>query len=237
MVAKPEVSIVVPTYNEQKYIRRALEGLFAQKADFSYEIIVSDGNSTDSTAKIARGMGARVVFEPKRTIAAGRQKGFMEARGKIIVSSSADVYVKPDWLAKLVEPIRKRRCIASGGPVIPKDGNLLEQAFAKGLLTPAATGLSRIGMPYVVADNMAIRADVFRKIGGFDTDMVTAEDTYLIKKARKYGKFRFVKDAPVYISMRRVREWGYSKYLLYHGSNFFKYHFTGKSHSKYEPIR
>lgn len=237
MIAKPEVSIVVPTYNEQKYIRRALEGLLSQRADFGYEVIVSDGNSTDSTAKIAREMGARVVFEPKRTIAAGRQKGFMEARGKIIVSSSADVHVKPGWLAKLVEPIRKGNCVAAAGPVIPKDGNLLEHAFAKGLLTPVARGLSKLGIPYVVGDNMAIRADVFRKVGGFDTDMVTAEDTYLIKKAGKYGKFRFVKDAPVFISMRRVREWGYPKYLLYHGSNFFKYHLTGKSHSKYEPIR
>jgi len=237
MMVKPEVSIVVPTYNEEKYIHRALEGLFSQKTDFDYEVIVSDGNSTDSTVKIAREMGARVVFEPKRTIAAGRQAGFMEAHGKIIVSSSADVHVKSDWLARLVAPILKGNYIASAGPVIPKDGNLLEHAFAKGLLTPAARGLSKLGIPYVVADNMAIRADIFRKIGGFDTDMVTAEDTYLVKKARKYGKFKFVKDAPVYISMRRVREWGYPKYLLYHGSNFFKYHFTGKSHSGYEPIR
>lgn len=237
MMRKPEVSIVVPTYNEEKYIRRALESLLSQKTDFDYEVIVSDGHSTDSTVKIAREMGARVVYEPKRTIAAGRHKGFMEAHGKIIVSSSADVHVKTDWLAKLVAPIQKGNYVASAGPVIPKDGNLLEHAFANGLLTPAARGLSRIGIPYVVADNMAIRADIFRKVGGFDTDMVTAEDTYLIKKARKYGKFKFVKDAPVYISMRRVREWGYPKYLLYHGSNFFRYHLTGKSHSKYEPIR
>lgn len=237
MTAKPEVSIVVPTYNEERYIRRALEGLFSQKADFDYEVIVSDGHSTDSTVKIAKEMGARVVFEPKRTIAAGRHAGFVAAQGSIIVSSSADVHVGPDWLAKLVAPIRKGRYVASGGPVIPKDGNLLEHAFAKGLLTPVARGLSRMGIPYVVADNMAIRADVFHRIGGFDTDMVTAEDTYLVKKALRFGRFKFVKNAPVYISMRRVREWGYPKYLLYHGSNFFKYHFTGKSHSGYEPIR
>jgi len=237
MLREPEVSVVVPTYNEEKYLPRALEGLLSQKADFDYEVIVSDGHSTDSTVAIAKEMGARVVFEPKRTIAAGRQAGFMSAHGKILASSSADVYVKSDWLAKLVAPIRKGPHVASAGPVIPKDGNLLEHAFAKGLLTPVARGLSRIGIPYVAADNMAIRADIFRKIGGFDTDMVTAEDTYLVKKARKYGKFKFVKDAPVYISMRRVREWGYPKYLLYHGSNFFKYHLTGRSHSKYDPIR
>lgn len=237
MMREPEVSIVVPTYNEEKYIRRALEGLFSQKADFGYEVIVSDGNSTDSTVGIAKDMGARVVFEPKRTIAAGRHRGFVEAKGKILVSSSADVHVKPGWLAKLVAPIRSGGYVASAGPVIPKDGNLLEEAFAKGFLTPVARGLSRVGIPYVAADNMAIRADIFRKVGGFDTDMVTAEDTYLIKKARKHGKFRFVKDAPVYISMRRVREWGYPKYLLYHGSNFFRYHLTGRSHSGYDPIR
>lgn len=237
MTGQPEVSIIVPTYNEEKYLRRALKGLLSQKTDFGYEVIVSDGHSTDSTVKIAEEMGAKIVFEPKRTISAGRQTGFMSAKGKILVSSSGDVYVTPDWLAKLVAPIRKGHYVATAGPVVPKDGNLLEHAFAKGLLTPVARGLSRVGIPYVAADNMAVRADIFRRVGGFDTDMVTAEDTYLVTKAIKYGKFKYVKDAPVYISMRRVREWGYSKYLLYHGSNFFRYHFTGRSHSGYEPIR
>lgn len=237
MKREPEVSIVVPTYNEEKYIRRALEGLFSQKVDFDYEVIVSDGYSTDWTVKIAKELGARVVFEPKRTIAAGRHTGFMTAHGKIIVSSSADVEVDPHWLEKLVAPIQSGKYVTTAGPVIPRDGNVVEHAFAIAFLTPAALGLSKIGFPYVVADNMAIKADIFKRIGGFDTDMITSEDTYLVKKAKKYGKFRFVRGAPVFVSMRRVRKWGYPKFLAYHSSNFFRFYLTGKGHPKYEPIR
>ncbi len=237
MIRRPEVSIVIPTYNEERYLRRALEGLNCQKADFDYEMVVCDGNSTDSTVDIAKELGARVVYEPKRTISAGRNTGFLNAHGKILASSSADVHVKSDWLSNLVAPVIKGTHVASLGPVIPRDGNLVENAFAHGFLTPAARGLSRIGMHFVAADNMAVRADIFRKVGGFDPDMVTAEDSYLIKKVKSHGKVKFVHKAPVFVSMRRVREWGYPKYLLYHGSNFFKYHFTGKSHSEYEPIR
>ncbi|HNT61182.1 MAG TPA: glycosyltransferase family 2 protein, partial [Candidatus Bilamarchaeaceae archaeon] len=131
MAMEPEVSVIIPTYNEEKYLRRTMEGILAQKADFDYEIVVADGNSTDSTTAIAKELGARVVSEPKRTIAAGRQAGSAIARGKILVSSSADVHMKKDWLAKLVAPIMKGNYVASAGPVIPKDGNLLEHAFEK----------------------------------------------------------------------------------------------------------
>lgn len=237
MIRKPEVSIVIPTYNEEKYLRPTLEAMNSQKADFDYEIIVSDGHSTDSTVDIARELGARVVFEPKRTISAGRHTGCMQAHGNIIVNSAADVHVKPDWLARLVEPILKGTHVASIGPVLPRDGNMVENMFAHGFLTPAARGFSKLGMHYVAGENMAVRADIFHKIGGFDTDLVTAEDTHLIKKASRHGRIKFVHRAPVFVSMRRVREWGYPKYLLYHGTNFFRYHLTGRSHGKYEPIR
>lgn len=237
MARKPEVSIVIPTYNEEDYLRTTLVSFNAQKTDFDYEIIISDAYSTDSTVDIARDQGARVVFEPKRTIAAGRQTGSMNAYGNVIVSSCADVFAEPNWLAKLVEPLMKGSFVASIGPVLPKDGNIAENAFASGFLKPVTRVLSMVGMDFVAGENFAIRKEIFHRIGGFNTDMITAEDANLIKRMKLHGKIAYVPKAEVYISMRRVRKWGYAKYLLYHGSNFFRQHLVGTGHGEYEPIR
>ncbi len=237
MSGDPEVSIVIPTYNEEDYLRSTLEAFNAQKTDFDYEIIVSDANSTDSTADIARELGARVVFEPKRTIAAGRQTGSINARGNMIAGSCADVYAGPNWLEKLVEPLKKGSYVAVIGPVIPKDGNIVENAFARSVLKPMTRVLSSFNLHFVAGENFAVRKDIFDLVGGFNTDMITAEDANLIKRMKKHGKIAYAHEAEVYISMRRVRKWGYAKYLLYHSSNFFRQHIFSTGHKDYEPIR
>lgn len=50
---KPLVSILMPTYNHEKYIAKAIESALAQKTDYSYELLINDDVSTDSTRKIA----------------------------------------------------------------------------------------------------------------------------------------------------------------------------------------
>ena len=237
MARRPDVSIVIPTLNEEEYIEDALNALTSQNTSHSYEIILGDGHSEDRTVKIAEKYGARVVYEPKRTISAGRQKGAEAAEGRVIVHSGADVHMDPHWLDRLVEPVMGRRYVASIGPVLPSDGNWGERLFSLGFLKPLGHGLSHLGFHFVAADNMAVRSDVFHKVGGFNTELVTAEDTDLIKRVVRHGKVKYVPDAHIYVSMRRVRDWGYAKYLHFHTSNFFKFHFGGKSHGKYEPVR
>ena len=68
-------SVVVPAYNEAAYIGRALDSLQHQDFDGTYEIIVVDNNSTDSTADVAARYGVRVVSEPQQGVCAARQRG------------------------------------------------------------------------------------------------------------------------------------------------------------------
>jgi glycosyltransferase involved in cell wall biosynthesis len=63
-VSMPHISIVIPTYNEEKYLPRLLKQIKQQ--DFTdYEIIVADNNSKDKTRSIAKRFGARITKEPK----------------------------------------------------------------------------------------------------------------------------------------------------------------------------
>jgi glycosyltransferase involved in cell wall biosynthesis len=235
--SKPEISIVVPTLNEEAYIEEALNSLKSQFIPRKYEIIVSDGFSKDKTVELAKKYADKIVYENKRTIAAGRQTGAKAAEGKVIVCAGADVFVEPHWLDVLTRPIFNGTHVASIGPVLPRDGNSMENAFSHAILGPLGLALSKINTHFVVADNMALDARAFREIGGFNPSLVTGEDTDLIMRMKKKGKVAYSPNAQAYVSMRRVHEWGYWKYLSFHTSNFLKSHFNGNSHDEYEPIR
>jgi len=96
------ISVVIPAYNEERYLGRCLQALRAQSCPASrFESVVVDNGSTDTTARIGRGFGARVVGEPVKGIAKARQTGFEAARGEVIASTDADTVVPPFWLARI----------------------------------------------------------------------------------------------------------------------------------------
>ncbi|VVB98307.1 Glycosyltransferase AglI [uncultured archaeon] len=233
----PKVSVVMPTLNEEKYIEEALISIANQKDAPSYEIIISDGGSHDKTLAIARKYADKIVHEPKRTCGAGRHTGMMAARGEILVSANADTYYPHNWLANLVKPFGNRKVVGVIGRVVPKDGDIIDNAFAHAVLHPAAHVLSRIKMHYVDSSNMALSRREFLRVGGFDTDMVSGEDTELIKRMKKHGEVVYAPDAMAYISMRRVKKWGKVYFTYFHATNFVKTHLFRKGHGHYEPVR
>ncbi|MEK6979152.1 MAG: glycosyltransferase [Candidatus Micrarchaeota archaeon] len=234
---QPEISIIIPTLNEEKYIGDTLKSISRQKTKRKFEIIIADSYSTDKTREIAKKHGARIVYAPRGIIAVGRQKGCDAARGKVLVHASADTVYARDWLEKLAEPILIGKAIAVCGRLLPYRGNVAENVFSLAIFEPLVRITYKLKIPFAAADNLAVKADTYRKIGGFDTELVTGEDTDLIKRLSKIGRVIYAKDAVARISMRRARKWGYMKYLLFHNANFLKMQFIGKCNKEYEAIR
>ena len=119
---KADVSIIVPTLNEEKYVERCLNSLSKQRYFGTYEIIVADGHSSDKTRSIAKKYADKIVIEHTRTIAAGRQAGARVATGKLIVYTGADVVVPSDWLSRICAPFADKKVVAAFGSLIPSDG-------------------------------------------------------------------------------------------------------------------
>ncbi len=89
----PEVSIVLPAYNEQEAIGKVIDAVQAAMANtgYRYEIVVVDDCSTDATAERAAEKGVRVIrHATNRGSGAARRTGILEARGEIIVMLDAD---------------------------------------------------------------------------------------------------------------------------------------------------
>jgi glycosyltransferase involved in cell wall biosynthesis len=95
------LSIVIPAYNEERYLPACLESVAAQtvKAD---EVIVVDNGSSDRTAEIAQSFKfVKLIREHKQGIGYARSRGFDEARSDIIARIDSDTVLPPDWVEKI----------------------------------------------------------------------------------------------------------------------------------------
>src|SRR3990172_8793490 len=94
------ISVIVPAFNEEKYIVSCLQALKQQ--DFpseKYEIIVVNNLSTDKTRETAESMGVVVVdFSQNKGVGPARQEGVSKASGQILAFTDADTKPETTWL-------------------------------------------------------------------------------------------------------------------------------------------
>jgi len=232
-----DISIIIPTYNEEKYIEACLESLECQEYSGNYEVIVSDGSSTDNTVAIAGRHADRVIVDHKDTIASGRQAGARAARYSVLAFTDADTYIPPDWLSNLASSLEESRVVGVHGKLLPLDGNRFENDFCNYVLPPYSQLMVQINKPSVPGSNFAVKRKAFNKVGGFNTKLVTAEDVDICNRIKRLGKFVYNPNAVVYVSTRRVRNWGYLKMFSFYTLNAIMYYTNGTAGKNYEPIR
>lgn len=98
-MALPEVSVIIPAYNEEAHLARTLGSLFAQ--DGSFEVIVVDGGSRDKTVEVALShLSVCVVRSPKGR-AVQMNQGARAARGRLLVFLHSDTLLPPGALDKV----------------------------------------------------------------------------------------------------------------------------------------
>ncbi len=98
MSAEARVTVLVPAFNEEAHLAATLASVRAQTRP-PFEIVVVDDGSTDRTAEIAEGFGARVVRQANRGISAARNRGLAEARGDYVALLDGDDLWEPERLA------------------------------------------------------------------------------------------------------------------------------------------
>lgn len=169
MDKNPTVSVVIPTLNEEKYLSRCLES-FKKQTYRNFEVIISDGHSTDDTVKIAKKYKAAVVINPHPTIPAARQIGVEASHGEIIVGADADTYYPPTHIEYIVENFLKdpRIIAVVGGARFPAHPWWIHLGWK--IVYSISALLSKAGIVgYFPAFNFSFRKDAFDKIGGYNT--------------------------------------------------------------------
>ena len=237
MPDKPEISVIIPAMNEERYIGFPLKG-FGKQSFRNFEVIVVDGGSKDDTVRIAKEHKAKVVIEKRRGISPARNAGAKAAKGSILVFLDADTKPSENLLATYKNVFEDKEVIAATGPILPlektnfrirKGYSFVSVFFVKNSI--------RIGRPSIVGSNFAVRKSIFMKIGGFDEKLVTYEDWDLSGRLKGNGRIVYSDDAVVYTSVRRIKAWGVSGFFLFHVSNIFRYHLLRKPQDHYKEIR
>lgn len=102
---EPEVSIVIPAWNEENNIFRSLSSLAATNTRRKVEIIVINNNSTDNTQQVLNTLGVKSFFETNQGISYARQLGLVKAKGKYHLCADSDTYYPPSWIDLMLEPM------------------------------------------------------------------------------------------------------------------------------------
>ena len=103
---KPLVSIIIPTYNDAKYILQAVNSALAQTYK-NIEIIVVDDGSTDNTKELLKNLKINYIFQENKGLSGARNTGMKLARGKYIALLDADDFYHLERLERQVNFLEK----------------------------------------------------------------------------------------------------------------------------------
>ncbi|MBS3054704.1 MAG: glycosyltransferase [Candidatus Aenigmarchaeota archaeon] len=218
-------SFIIPTRNEQDYLKGCMDSIKNQTVK-SHEIIVVDGLSQDGTVAAAKREGARIIYEKRKGPSVARNAGARAARGRVLVFTDADVRFPPDFLERLGD--------IQGGCMF--DLRFWDAGFAGNAILASWNVVLRVFMAGgMVATNgscLAFDRRTFEKIGGFRDDLLTNEDHDIAIRAAKAQGFFFC-PLKVLTSARRIRRTGILGYIGVHFTNTKNYMVHGASNPDY----
>lgn len=215
----PFITVVIPAYNEEALIGESLRSLVNQTYK-NFELIVVDNNSTDRTADVARSFGAIVITQTQQGVTRARQSGFTAARGAVIATTDADTVVPMGWLARIAHEFKKDpEVVAFGGLYTLYSGPMTARLAVAYLSLPAWRMDKFLCRGWSIpGTNLSIRADAFRQIGGFNTDLKLREDVDISHRLKHVGKVVLDPTLLVSTSGRRFKN-GFLRSVMTYGPN------------------
>lgn len=199
-MSKTDVSIIIRTLNEERYLAALLSAIQLQQTIFSNEIVVIDSGSTDDTLKIAGEYGCRILHICREEFSFGRSinRACEVAQGAYFALISGHcVPCDGHWLQNLVQPLTHGVVQYCYGRQIagPETFWSESQIFSK--FFPEHSALPQQGF-FCNNANSAIHADTWNRYR-FDEDLTGLEDMDLAKRlVADQGKVGYVSDASVY---------------------------------------
>jgi glycosyltransferase involved in cell wall biosynthesis len=200
-VKGPLVSVIVPVYNRERFLRETLESVFALDYE-PFEVIVVDDGSTDGSATIAQSFTqARLLRQENRGPAAARNAAIEVARGEFIAFVDSDDVVLPNKLSAQVGYLLDRPDVTA---------TLGRQEW----ITPPPNAVPDLvwgDLDGITPISIVIRREALIEVGCFDPELRGPEDVDLLVRLRE-GGYRFLV-VPEVVMHRR-----------YHGDNLVAGH-------------
>jgi len=224
------VSIIVPTYLEEKNIGRCLKSIKNQ--DFErdkIEIIVVDSNSHDKTRATAKKYADKVINIKNRGISQARNTGFRASHGEIVVFIDADTFFHPTCISKILEEIKSKNVVCVHPTILTYDGDLLGNIVHRIFGHYLVKVLLLFKKPFFPIC-AAYRREVLEEVNGFNEKITVGEDLDLSLRANKFGKCVFTNKAIAFTSLRRFEKSGLLSSLLFQLYCYMKLFLLNRPH-------
>src|SRR3989338_7346049 len=209
-----KISVVIPLFNEEKYIASCLTSLINQevKAD---EIIIVDNLSTDRTAEIVKKFDVNLIEAQSKGISHARDRGFNSAKYDILARCDADSVLPYDWIKRIKQNFSNEKIDGLIGPIIYYDLPFKSTVYAKFFIQ-----FMRIMQKHhtIIGNNMAISKFIWEKVKSevCTDNLIYHEDIDLAIHINKQGGV--IKYDPLFIgytSGRRIVSNPYSFFFEY----------------------
>jgi glycosyltransferase involved in cell wall biosynthesis len=186
----PQVSVIIPTYNSERYIKDAIESVLNQTYQ-DYEIIVIDDGSTDNTRQILEPYQGRIryIYQKNQGVSHARNRGLLEAKGELIAFLDADDYFLPEKLTEQVECFATQPdlgIVTSGWRLVNETGEKLSDV-EPWKYCPKLDLENWIIWKPVLPSAMMFRREWLQRVGGFDSRFPPAEDVEMVLRLALLG--------------------------------------------------
>lgn len=228
--AAKKISVIIPAHNEEDYIGLTLDAL-ARQTYPHFEIIVVANGCADRTAEIALKSCHRIVVLSDKGLGVARNLGAKLACGEILLFLDADTLLEPHALQIVAQQFTPE-CAAATFHGCP-DMNLPSFRFIYGL----KNFLHRWGIHQGSSGVIVCWKKDFLAARGFDEALQVRENSELIRRLGRFGKYRFIGETSAMTSMRRYENVGTKKMLFYWFKLWLESLFRDLRNKEYETVR
>ena len=203
----PFISVVIPAHNEEEFLPRTLEALSRQDYP-NYEVIVAANGCRDRTVELAEGNCDLVIDLKARGLGPARNTGAQRARGDLLLFLDADTLLQPDALSQVARQFT-RKCAMGTLRGVPDTRKAAYKIiyFFKNLIHKTHTHHGSSGVILCWKDH-------FEAVGGFNNELYLRENSDLMKKLRRFGRYKYIKSTPAVTSMRRYEKAGTAEMIF-----------------------
>jgi peptidoglycan/xylan/chitin deacetylase (PgdA/CDA1 family) len=202
------ISVVIPAINEEKFLPECLESIRNQDYKGRYEIVVVDNGSTDSTVRIAKRFGARIVKYRKKGVTGARHAGASAAKGGIIVQADADTVYPEDWLTRISGQFSAHpEAVAVAGRYVYRDPLFWSrfEYFLRSFVNMLSMMFFKKPI-FVSGANFAFRREAFLKAGGYRENSLSSDQYGICARLGILGDVIYDKELVAFTSSRRIQK-------------------------------
>lgn len=195
----PQVSVIIPCYNREKYIAATIESVLAQTWP-NIELIVVDDGCTDGSRAILESYGKRLILlehpgRINRGQSAAINLGLRHCRGEYVAILDSDDMFAPDKIQKQVSFLLENPQIGlvySNGHAIDENGNILYEFYDKNHKETSDPSKVLMNCYFLLPNNSLVRKEVFELAGEFDEKLRTAQDHDMAIRIAEVSKLGYL---------------------------------------------